>query len=333
MNTQHQTINIMELVSTIIPVFNRAEMICDAVESVLMQTHPAIEIILVDDGSTDKTPDTLRRLQQQHPTRIKVLRQENAGPGAARNTGLQVATGGYIQYLDSDDVLHPDKFARQVAALKASPECGVCYCITLRNNPKTNQLVPWARTAEEIENIFPSFLPKRGWATLTPLWRRSVCEAIGPWKPYRVMEDWEHDLRAGIMGIKPVHVAEALCTVRDHGENRASGMNEGFTRDRMLYFFKAHESIWNIMKENGLTDWAYLQQFSRTMFWIARMCGERALKQEAEAALQYTEEMTSLNQQPSPTRRFRQLKSVLGWRASVWIAESLSRFRSVSRHK
>ena len=214
----------MRLVSTIIPVFNRSLMICDAVESVLQQTHPAIEIILVDDGSTDQTPDTLLRLQAQNPDTIKLLRQENAGPGVARNTDLGAATGEFIQYLDSDDVLHPEKFTRQVATLEANPECGVCYCITLRTDPKSNELVPWARTAETIDNIFPSFLPKRGWATLTPLWRRSVCDAVGPWKPFRVMEDWEHDLRAGIIGTRPIHVAEALCTVRDHQENRASGM-------------------------------------------------------------------------------------------------------------
>ncbi len=317
----------MSIVSTIIPVYNRAGMVCDAVESVLRQTHQSIEIILVDDGSTDKTPETLRTLQLRHPVTIKLLRQNNAGPGAARNAGLDVATGEYVQYLDSDDVLHPKKFAMQIAALTANPDAGVCYCITLRTDPQTNGLVPWARTAEHIDNIFPSFLPKRGWATLTPLWRRSACEAIGPWKPYRVMEDWEHDLRAGILGIRPVHVAEALCTVRDHGENRASGMNEGFTRDRMLYFFKAHESIWSIMKEQGLTDWSYLQQFSRTMFWISRMCGQRGLIVEAEAALRYADDMTRRNGQPSHTRRFRQLKSLLGWQFSVWIAESLHSIR------
>ena len=318
-------------VSTIIPVFNRPDMIVSAVQSVLTQTYQQIEVIIVDDGSTDGTSAVLNQLQQRHQEIIKTLRQENSGPGAARNMGLQAATGEYIQYLDSDDVLHPEKFAHQVAALKASPECGVCYCITLRADPKTNRLVPWARTAEQINDIFPSFLPKRGWATLTPLWRRSACEMIGPWKQYRMMEDWEHDLRAGILGIKPVHVREALCTVRDHGENRASGMGEGFTRDRMLYFFRAHESVWNIMKQNGLTDWNYLHQFSRTMFWIARMCGERELMQEAETALQYADEMTGLNQQPSPTRRFRQLKSVLGWRASVWICNSIVKIRKPTK--
>lgn len=312
-------------VSTIIPVFNRPEMIRQALASVLEQTYANVEVVIVDDGSTDSTPTVLNELAKHYQEKLRIARQANAGPGVARNLGLSLATGDYIQYLDSDDVLHPEKFARQVAALEASPECGVCYCITLRTDPQTNQFVPWARTAEQIDNIFPSFLPKRGWATLTPLWRRSVCEAIGPWKPYRVMEDWEHDLRAGIQGVKPVHVSEALCTVRDHGENRASGMNEGFTRERMLYYFKAHESIWNIMKENELTDWGYLQQFSRTMFWIARSCAQHRLLNACLAALTYTDEMTHICRQPSVTLGFRTVASVTGFRACAILGELIQK--------
>jgi glycosyltransferase involved in cell wall biosynthesis len=316
------------LVSVIIPVFNRSRMLIEAVDSVLCQTHRFFEIILVDDGSTDDTPEVAASLVKEFPETVKSVAQPNSGPGAARNAGLYVASGEFVQYLDSDDVLHPKKFAMQIAALEANPDAGVSYCITLRTDPQTNELVPWARTAEHIDNIFPSFLPKRGWATLTPLWRRSACEAIGPWKPYRVMEDWEHDLRAGILGIRPVHVAEALCTVRDHGENRASGMNEGFTRDRMLYFFKAHESIWTIMNEQGLTDWSYLQQFSRTMFWIARMCGQRGLIHEAEYALDYTDQMTGIHNFPCTTKWFRRIRGVLGWRLTTFVGEGLKRCRN-----
>ena len=128
-------------------------------------------MVIVDDGSTDSTPEVLRELAKQYPEKLRVVRQANAGPGTARNLGLTFATGDYIQYLDSDDLLHPEKFALQVAALEADLSAGVCYCITLRKDPISGEMAPWARTAETIDNIFPSFLPKRGWATLTPLWR------------------------------------------------------------------------------------------------------------------------------------------------------------------
>lgn len=320
-------------VSAIVPVFNRPHMVVEAVQSLIDQTYRPLEIIVVDDGSNDSTPEVIEQLRQQHREVIRTARQENAGPGAARNRGLQLASGEFVQYLDSDDLLHPEKLERQVSALLSAPDAGVCYCETLRRSGDTEEMSAWARTAESIENIFPSFLPKRGWATLTPLWRRRVCDAIGPWKPYRVMEDWEHDLRAGILGTKIIRVSETLCTVRDHAEHRASGMNEGLTKDRMQDFFRAHESIWNLMKEHRLTDWNYLESFSRTMFWIARMCGERGLNSEAESALNYSDEMTTLHRLPSATRRFRQLKMLLGWKSSAWLVERVAKRRRVSREK
>ena len=80
------------LVSTIIPVFNRPELVISAVESVLQQTYRPIEVIVVDDGSTDRTPDVLKRLAIEHDE-VVVLTQENRGPGAAREYGRQSARG------------------------------------------------------------------------------------------------------------------------------------------------------------------------------------------------------------------------------------------------
>lgn len=309
------------LVSTVVPVYNRAEMVEACIQSVLEQTYRPIELVLVDDGSTDDTLRVLEDWRQRYPNTIRVLGQANAGPGAARNAGLGASNGEFIQYLDSDDLLHPEKFEWQVDSLIRNPQADVSYCITERLNLKTGETRVWARTGEAIQDIFPSFLPKRGWATLTPLWRRSACDAIGPWKSLRVMEDWEHDLRAGILGLRPVRVPGVLCTVRDHEGDRASGMNEGFTPERMRDFFLAHESIWQLMKERGLIDWDYLGPFSRTMFWAGRECGRNGFRDEAERALAYTDEMTRLNGRPTVTRPFRRLKSALGWRVATPVAE------------
>jgi len=304
-------------------------MIREAVASVISQSYRPIEIIIVDDGSTDDTPSVLQELRQISEKHLSfvVAEQSNAGPGVARNHGLALARGVYIQYLDSDDLLHPEKFSMQVAALEADPSAGVCYCITLRTDSTTGAMVPWARTAEAIENIFPSFLPKRGWATLTPLWRRSVCDAIGPWKPYRIMEDWEHDLRAGINGVRPIGVPAALCTVRDHGQARASGMNEGLTANRLLDMFRAHESVWSLMKERQLFDKTYLYSFSRTMFWLARMCGRHKQPEMASRGLACVEEMNNLGDLQSSTRNFRMATRMFGWKITVAAVEGLSAIR------
>ena len=320
---RHRAIMVPDLVTTVIPVYNRARMLREAAESAISQTHRPIEVIIVDDGSSDDTPDMARRLAARHPGVIRLIRKENAGPGAARNAGLQQARGEFIQYLDSDDLLEPRKFELQVKALADHPEAGVCYCVTLRRNSTTSEMVPWAKTDQRIENIFPDFLPKRGWATLTPLWRRSVCDAIGPWGDLRVMEDWEHDLRAGMLGVRTVHVAEPLAIVRDHTEDRASGMNTGFTPKLTREFFRAHRSVWTQMRERNLTDWSYLAAFSRQMFWVARMCGRRGLIDEAEEALSFAEQMNALHHAPREIRFFRRLTQVLGWRVAVCVSEAV----------
>ncbi len=107
------------LVSIIVPVFNRPALLAEAVGSALAQTYRPIEILIVDDGSTDETPATAAQLASEHPAEIRVLRQVNAGPGSARERGRQTARGEFLQYLDSDDLLLPRKLELQVAALRA----------------------------------------------------------------------------------------------------------------------------------------------------------------------------------------------------------------------
>jgi glycosyltransferase involved in cell wall biosynthesis len=115
------------VVSTIIPVHNRPQLLREAVESVLAQTYRAIEVIIVDDGSTDETGEVADTFAQQHADMVRAIHQENGGPGLAREAGRIVARGEFVQYLDSDDVLLPRKFELQVGALMALTECVVSY--------------------------------------------------------------------------------------------------------------------------------------------------------------------------------------------------------------
>ena len=90
------------LVSTIIPVFNRAAMLREAVGSVLAQSWRPIEIVIVDDGSTDDTPRAAEALRAEHPDIIRVLHRRNQGPGAARQAGLESAAGEFVQFLKTE---------------------------------------------------------------------------------------------------------------------------------------------------------------------------------------------------------------------------------------
>jgi len=109
------------LVSVIIPTYNRAATICAAIDSVLAQTYPEIEIIVVDDGSTDDTYQILKAYQQSR--KIVYLTQANSGPAAARNRGIKAAHGQYIAFLDADDRWLSEKLAKQIPLFSDADTC------------------------------------------------------------------------------------------------------------------------------------------------------------------------------------------------------------------
>jgi glycosyltransferase involved in cell wall biosynthesis len=116
-------------VSVVIPTFNRRQQLQYAIDSVLKQTRPVDEIVVVDDGSTDGTFEWLSEIaaQTRHP-HIVALQQKNGGPAAARNTGIKRASGELIAFLDDDDIWHLDKMQRQLAVLMENPEICLLGC-------------------------------------------------------------------------------------------------------------------------------------------------------------------------------------------------------------
>jgi glycosyltransferase involved in cell wall biosynthesis len=123
---EHQDGNV--LVSVIIPLFNAAGTIDRTLLSVRTQTYRALEIIIVDDGSTDDGPDIVRR-HASEDKRIQLIQQKNAGVAAARNAGIAAASGEFIAPIDADDLWAPEKTALQLAALmRAGPPTALAYC-------------------------------------------------------------------------------------------------------------------------------------------------------------------------------------------------------------
>lgn len=121
------------LVSVIIPVYNSAKYITDAIDSVLAQTYKNYEIIIVNDGSTDSTAEVVKKylrsqILDHRPQAIRYVYQENKGPSAARNRGIKEAKGEYIAFLDSDDVWLPEKIELQMAEILKSPSLGLITC-------------------------------------------------------------------------------------------------------------------------------------------------------------------------------------------------------------
>ena len=111
------------LVTVIIGVYNAERYLAEAIESVLAQTHPAVEVIVVDDGSTDASG----RIAEGYGVRVRCIRQENGGMAAARNRAIPEARGSYLSFLDADDRFPPDKLRNQLAVFEAEPELDVVY--------------------------------------------------------------------------------------------------------------------------------------------------------------------------------------------------------------
>jgi glycosyltransferase involved in cell wall biosynthesis len=193
------------LVSVIIPTYNRAAFIADAIESVKCQTYQSVEIIVVDDGSTDDTLVWLERYRDD----VRVLTQSNRGPAAARNTGLRAARGEIVALLDSDDVWEPHKLARQIRLLqRAGPDVPCCICNAWMVFPDGSRqetfdyarLFPsvsegvWLNPAEIFASRFVLFAQ-------TAAIRRAVLERIGGFdESLRFHEDHELPLRLAIEG-------------------------------------------------------------------------------------------------------------------------------------
>jgi len=115
----------MKKVSVIIPVYGVERYIAETVKSVLAQTYENFELLIVDDGSPDHSIEICQKFRDP---RIKILRQPNSGPSAARNTGIRQAEGEYVAFLDGDDLWQPEKLAKHVQHLETSPEVGVSFC-------------------------------------------------------------------------------------------------------------------------------------------------------------------------------------------------------------
>jgi hypothetical protein len=272
------------LVSTIVPVHNRPTLLRKAVESVLAQTYRPIEVVVVDDGSTDDTPEAAARLADRHPE-VTVIRQANQGAGAARETGRRQARGEFIQYLDSDDELLPLKFEIQVDALVDRSECGIAYGITRLVDERGCVVEPihkWTGTA--FERLLPALLVDRWWNTHTPLYRRSVCDAVGPWASLPISEDWEYEARVAALGVRLVWCPQPLSDTRRHTSARLTDM--GLTPELLRAVVRVQRALWAAAVATCCDPRSVeLRHFSRWAFSVARQAGRLGLEHEARASL------------------------------------------------
>jgi glycosyltransferase involved in cell wall biosynthesis len=178
------------LVSVVIPAYNSRSYVAQAVESVLTQTFHEFEIIVIDDGSTDDTRQTLAA----YADRIRYVHQENRGVYAARNRGAKLAQGQYIAFLDADDVWLPEKLAVQVGALESHPEFGAAHTDTALIGPDGRVVNPASNPKRQSHSgmVFDEFFQSNMAVILlsTVLIRRDCFEALGGFdERHRAVQD------------------------------------------------------------------------------------------------------------------------------------------------
>jgi len=202
-------------VTALIPTYNCERYICDAIDSVLAQTYPLHEVIVVDDGSTDQTQSVLAR----YGSRIKYIRQTNAGPPAARNTGIAQATGDFIALLDSDDMWMPEKLERQMDYLEKHPACGLIYT-DMKTFDETGIIEESVKVSRNLTlpsgHIFPQVFAETLFQTSAVVVRKSCVDTVGPFDTsLRMGDDYEFFMRIA-RHYELGYVDEPLVLYRQH---------------------------------------------------------------------------------------------------------------------
>jgi glycosyltransferase involved in cell wall biosynthesis len=209
------------LVTCIVPVYNGETYLAAALDSIFAQDHRPLEVIVVDDGSTDRSAATAR----SYGDLVRVVERPNAGAPAARNTGLEEARGEYVTFLDSDDLYRPAKISTQLRFLVEHPEIDLCAC-TAKNF--------WEPGLEDEKARYEAagrVLISHHFATL--LATRAAFERVGPIDASRQSGDyieWFH--RARDLGLTVGVIPDVLIDRRMHGASHsrhaAGGMDDIF---------------------------------------------------------------------------------------------------------
>jgi glycosyltransferase involved in cell wall biosynthesis len=216
-------------ISVIIPVYNRAAYVREAIDSVLLQSMPAHEVIVVDDGSTDDTPDALAA----YGPHIQVLRIAHGGYAAAMNAGIAAAQGALLAFCDSDDLLMPDKLARQADALRTRDDIDAVFC-------HMRQFICPSASPQAAARLRPDLIeaPARNPAVM--LARRTAVLTAGPFDAISSGAAVHWMTRAEDRGLRGLMLSDVLYLRRIHDGNL--GVQEAQTQ-RQVYLQAARERM------------------------------------------------------------------------------------------
>lgn len=227
-----------DLTSVIIPCFNQAKFLGEALESVFAQTYPHYEVIVVDDGSTDGTAKVAARFDP-----VRTLRQRNRGLADARNAGFRASAGRFVVFLDADDRLLPNALEDGVASLDANPLCAFSYghvkLIATDGSPLPTPLQVGVAADHYLELLRHNYI----WTTGAVVYRRTAFESVGGFNAL-ISGSSDFDLNARMARVFPVCCSESVVVeYRRH--------DEGMSRDYALMLqtaITARRLQWKLVK-------------------------------------------------------------------------------------
>lgn len=219
-------------VTVVIPAYNAIDHLAETIETVYAQTYQNFELLVVDDGSTDSTVDLIASLAEQKP--IRVITQSNRGVSAARNKGIKESRGKYIAILDADDLWEPTKLEKQVNALDADPQAGLCYAWTAMADSEgqaTGRVITSHAAGDVWQQLAEMNIVCCG---STPLIRRSCFDDVGMFDENLLFsEDW--DMWWRIAAKYPFCVVkEPLVRYRQHSSSHSTDCQAMLETSRTL---------------------------------------------------------------------------------------------------
>ena len=180
----------MPVISVIVPVFNGEKTISETIRSILNQTFQDLEILIINDGSTDNTLEILSEFEDE---RIKIFSYENGGLPVARNRGIEQSSGDFVTFLDADDLWEPEKLEEQLKSLRHNPKAGVSYSWTSFIDENSQFLYAWEPVYYS-GDVYPDLLLRNFISSGSNIMiKRSVIEKAGYFDPnLKSVEDWDY---------------------------------------------------------------------------------------------------------------------------------------------
>lgn len=238
------------------PCFNAGRHLPEAVDSVFGQTHPDLELVVVDDGSDDGSAAWLDKAALSHPGRMRVLHGRRQGPYPARNLGLREIGGACVAFLDADDWWSRDAIEKLLAALRAN-DADAAYCGWQNVGPGVHS-APHVPPAYEREDPVAHFVRGCPWPIHAALVRREIVELLGGFSEHR-FASMDYDFWLRLLGLtrRIVRVPEVLAYYRWHGNAQVSAVKWRQVLDALeaqRRFISSHPDLVSLLSREQLRD-------------------------------------------------------------------------------